>query len=186
MSPLKLNSLNVNQLIEACLNGEANAFEQLFLMYAGKMMTVCRRYASSHSEAEDLLQEGFIRVYQNLGSFEFKGSFEGWVRRIIVNTAFRQISREKISLVAQTDVHEYETVREPDALSMLTEEEILKLIEEMPAGYKIVFNLYVIEGFSHKEIASMLGIEESTSRSQLVKARKLLQSKLAQLHKIAG
>lgn len=186
MSPLKLNSLNVNQLIEACLDGDANAFEQLFQMYAGKMMTVCRRYATSHSEAEDLLQEGFIRVYQNLGSFEFKGSFEGWIRRIMVNTALRQISKEKISSVAQTGVHEYETVQDPDALSMLTEEEILKLIEEMPAGYKIVFNLNIIEGYSHKEIALLLGIEESTSRSQLVKARRLLQSKLTQLHKVAG
>lgn len=187
MSPLKLNSLNVNQLIESCLNGDANAFEQLFLMYAGKMMTVCRRYASSHSEAEDLLQEGFLRVYQNLGSFEFKGSFEGWVRKIMVNTALRQkISKEKISLVAQSEVNEYEKVQEPDALSMLSEEEILKLIEEMPTGYKIVFNLNIIEGYSHKEIASLLGIEEGTSRSQLVKARRLLQSKLTQIHKIAG
>jgi RNA polymerase sigma factor (sigma-70 family) len=186
MSPLKLNSLNVNQLVEACLQGDDHAFEQLFQIYAGTMMTVCRRYASNTAESEDILQEGFIRIYQNLGSFGFKGSFEGWIRRVMVNTALRYISQKRTSHEVQIEEYPIEETHEPDALSIMTEEEILKLIDGLPDGYKIIFNLYVLEGFSHKEIASTLGIEEGTSRSQLVKARRMLQERFAELHRIAG
>ena len=185
MSPLKLNSLNVNQLVEACLLGDDGAFEQLFQIYAGTMMTVCRRYVADTAEAEDILQEGFIRVFQNLGSFGFKGSFEGWIRKVMVNTALRYISQKKSNLEVQIEEYPVEETHEPDALSKMTEEEILKLIDGLPDGYKLIFNLYVIEGFTHKEIATILNIEESTSRSQLVKARRMLQERFAQLHKIA-
>lgn len=135
-------------------------------------------------EAEDILQDAFIKIFQNLEKFERKGSFEGWMRRITVNTALKNYKKssyqkEKIGL------EDYqEGALDPDVLASLGEEEILNVIAELPKGYRIVFNLYVIEGFSHREIAEQLGIQESTSRSQLVKARNMLKTKITQLMRI--
>ena len=135
-------------------------------------------------EAEDILQDAFIKIFNNLQKYEGKGSFEGWMRRIAVNTALKNYhkssyQKEKIGL------EDYqEGALDPEVLSTLHEEEIMGVIAKLPDGYRMVFNLYVIEGFSHKEIATQLKIQESTSRSQLVKARKMLQSKITQLMRI--
>jgi RNA polymerase sigma-70 factor (ECF subfamily) len=186
MSPLMPNSLNVNQIITACLKGDRSAQQALFKIYAGKMMTVCRRYCSNTAEAEDLLQEGFIRVFSYLQSFENTGSFEGWLRRIFVNVCLKSISKKSLVIEnIDSDVSLSISSTENDVISKLSEEHILQLIEELPEGYRTVFNLFVIEGYAHKEIADMFGIEESTSRSQLLKARKLLQDKIIELQKIA-
>ena len=137
-------------------------------------------------EAEDILQDAFIKIFSNLGKYEGKGSFEGWMRRIVVNTALKNYhkssyQKEKIGL------EDYqEGALNPEVLSSLHEEEIMNVIAKLPDGYRIVFNLYVIEGFSHKEIAAQLKIQESTSRSQLVKARKMLQSKITKLMRIVA
>lgn len=152
---------------------------------AGKMFTVCLRYANNHSEAEDIMQEGFIRVFNNLHQFKFEGSFEGWVRRVFVNCALKYVQKKRIHF---SELKEYDSSGvsiEPYAFNHLSEEDLLKMINNLPTGYKIVFNLNVIEGYSHDEIASMLGIQASTSRSQLVKARKLLQQQIIEQQKIA-
>ena len=163
-------------LIQGCQRDDAQSQQELFNRYAGKMMTVCLRYARHRAEAEDLLQDSFIKIFDNIRQFEGKGSFEGWIRRIVVNTALKNISklsfqRENIGIENMV-----ETAVAPSVLSHLTEQELLNLIAKLPTGYRTVFNLFVLEDMSHREISEALGIEESTSRSQLVKARNMLQT----------
>lgn len=159
--------------------------QEVFRLYASKMMGVCLRYARHQMEAEDLLQDAFIKVFNNISRFEFKGSFEGWIRRIAVNTALKNYSKKSFSY-EQIGVEEQpESSIPPEVYAHLHEEELLKLVAALPDGYRVVFNLYAIEGYSHKEISEMLGCQESTSRSQLVKARKMLQSQILALQKIA-
>lgn len=141
-------------------------------------MTVCRRYTCDKSEAEDILQDAFIKVFANIAQYRFDGSLEGWVRRIVVHTALRTLQKKKpwfTGLEKETD-----TVPAPDvdALAALSAEELLKLIGTLPEGYRIVFNLYVIEGYDHQEIGALLGINPATSRSQLAKARRALQTQI--------
>ncbi len=148
-------------------------------------MSVCLRYAKEYSEAEDILQEGFIKVYANLKSFRHEGSFEGWVRRIMVTSALKYLRKARPTQEI-TAAEEYrESSDLPDAIAHLGEQEIIKLISNLPDGYRAVFNLYVIEGYKHQEIANLLSIEESTSRSQLVKARKWLQEKVLAITRVA-
>lgn len=148
------------------------------------MYYVCLRYASSDEEAQDMLQEGFIRMFTKLDSYKGNGSFEGWVRRVFVNTAIKYY--HKMRKHNSTDTLDSVASRKvrATAISELSEKEILRLIRELPDGYRHVFNMYAVEGYSHKEIAEQMGIEESTSRSQLVKARRLLQVKVNNLQKI--
>ena len=178
--------MNQKELIAGCIRGDRQSQVELFRQYSGKLLAVCVRYTRHRMEAEDVLQDAFIKIFKNLEKFEGKGSFEGWMRRIVVNTALKNYNKssyqkEKIGL------EDYqENALDPDVLASLHEEEILKVIGQLPEGYKAVFNLYVIEGYSHREIADQLEIQESTSRSQLVKARKMLQSKIAQLMRIVA
>ncbi len=172
------------ELIKGCVNEDMTCQRLLFEQYAGKFMSICLRYANDTMQAEDLLQEGFIRIYKHLHQFKFEGSFEGWMRRIIVNVALKSLQKKRLHFVEVND--EINDAQIPSyAYSSLGEEELMKLINNLPTGYKIVFNLNVIEGYSHDEIADMLGIQASTSRSQLVKARKMLQNQILQLEKIA-
>lgn len=149
------------------------------------MLTVCRRYARHSMEAEDMMQDAFIKVFGNIDRFRSEGSLEGWIRRIMVNTALKHYRKSsfKKELIGTENVQENSAP--PTVYSAIGEEEILTLIAALPDGYRVVFNLYVIEGFSHREIAQELGIQESTSRSQLVKARKMLQQQIVKLHKSA-
>ena len=143
------------------------------------------RYARHEMEAEDILQDAFIKIFDKINRFEFKGSFEGWVRRIVINTALKNYSKKSFKQ-EQIGLETYpELPLEPEIYAHLHEEELLRLIGKLPEGYRLVFNLNVIEGYNHKEIANMLGIQESTSRSQLVKARKMLQGMIIDLQKIA-
>ncbi len=139
------------------------------------MYGVCLRYATSTEDANDLLQEGFIKVYKNLEKFRNEGSFEGWIRRIFVNTAIEHF-RKKVKLYNVTEVQE-NTIedKELDALDILAAKDIVNIVNELSPGYKAVFNLYIIEGYSHKEIAEMLGITEGTSKSQLARAKGVLK-----------
>lgn len=173
-----------HELIRGCIRKDADCQRQLFELFAGKMMTVCLRYAVDSAEAEDMLQEGFIRVFSYIHQFKFEGSFEGWVRRIIVNTALKVLQKKKIVFTEITD-QQTKAAMEPFAYTNLGEDDLMKLINALPDGYRVVFNLNVIEGYSHEEIAQMLNIQASTSRSQLVKARKMLQNQILQLQKIA-
>jgi RNA polymerase sigma factor (sigma-70 family) len=177
--------LTERELIEGCLRGKKHCEKALFDRFAGKMMAICMRYAPDPADAEDILQESFIRVFEHLPSFRHEGSLEGWIRRIVVTSALKHLRRAKPTqeLTVQEDFKESSDV--PDAITQLGEQEILRLIGELPHGYRMVFNLFVIEGYRHHEIAELLAIEESTSRSQLVKARKWLQEKLLGLTRLS-
>lgn len=148
------------------------------------MYAVCLRYARTPADAADILQEGFLKVYSKLEQFQFQGSFEGWIRRIMVNTALRTYQKQRFD-------HEYtgyeqlpDAPVDPDAISALSEAELLRVISQLPEGYRVVFNLVAIEGYSHAEVAETLGIQESTSRSQLTKARRWLCEQIDILYKI--
>jgi RNA polymerase sigma-70 factor (ECF subfamily) len=143
------------------------------------MLFVCFRYCKNREEAEDVVQEGFIKVFKNISSFKFEGSFEGWIRRIMVNTAIEFLRKQKQSKIFD-DIEEVYVHPESnyDATSQLSEKELLTMVHSMPMGYRTVFNMYAIEGYSHKEIAEALGISEGTSKSQLAKAKAHLRDLL--------
>ncbi|MCB0639189.1 MAG: RNA polymerase sigma factor [Lewinella sp.] len=177
--------MSEQELIQGCLREDAKCQEELFRRYAGSMMAVCLRYARHRLEAEDILQESFIKVFDHIGSFKGKGSFEGWIRRIVVNTALKHYQRKHFTNEQIAVEHFPDVPQHPQAYGRLGESELLDMIARLPEGYRVVFNLYAIEGYNHKEIADMLGIKESTSRSQLVKARKMLQAQLEKLQRVA-
>ena len=166
------------ELIQGCTQENRLCQREIFNRFAGKMMTVCLRYARHRMEAEDLLQDAFIKVFDNIHRFEGKGSFEGWIRRIVINTALKNISKHSFQKENIGMEGVIESSADPSVFSHLTEQELLKIIAKLPDGYRVVFNLYCIEGYSHKEIGELLNIEESTSRSQLTKARAVLQAQV--------
>lgn len=160
-----------HNLIVALTRQERWAQQQLYEQYYGKMMGVCLRYAGSRDEALDLLHEGFIKVFQNITRFRPGTSLPAWIRTIMVNTCidyYRKTIRRRTEDISEAH---YLSNDDPDALSQLTEQEILDAVQTLSPAYRAVFNLYVVEGFSHKEIGDALNITESTSRSNLVKAR---------------
>ena len=164
------------ELIKGCVREDVHCQKQLFELYAGKMMAVCKRYSRHRLEAEDMLQEAFVKVFDNLDKFAFKGSFEGWIKRITVNTALQKYRKKKvydISNEAQIEDAEVEIEETNVPLDFL-----LKIIQELPDRYRLVFNLYVLDGYSHKEIADMLGISDGTSKSNLARARMILKTKV--------
>jgi RNA polymerase sigma-70 factor (ECF subfamily) len=169
------------ELVQACKRRDRKAQEATFKRFAGKMMAVCKRYLGSGPLAEDVLMEGFMKVFMKIDLFQEQGSFEGWIRRIMVNEALMALRKEGKMKFQDTDFG-FEIGQLEDAYMNLQVEELNKLIESLPLGYKTVFNLYAIEGYNHQEIAEMLGIKEGTSKSQLSRARGLLQQKLNKLH----
>jgi len=157
------------------MEGDRRMQEELYRRFSPRMYGVCLRYAGNVEEAEDILQEGFIKIFKKLGSFRSEGSFEGWVRRIFVNTAIEHFRRKTYQ---QPITEQHENTVEGKSLSVLDElgeKDILKLVQELSPGYRTVFNLYVVEGYTHKEIGDILGISEGTSKSQLSRAKVLLQ-----------
>ncbi|MBE2246317.1 MAG: sigma-70 family RNA polymerase sigma factor [Candidatus Competibacteraceae bacterium] len=151
-------------------------------MFASKMYGVCLRYAKDTTEAEDILQDGFIKVFQHMGSFKHEGSFEGWVRRIMVNTALERF-RKKNPLITVSEVYPIaKNMKYDDIESNMSAAELMQLVQKLSPGYRTVFNLYAIEGYSHQEIADMLGISEGTSKSQLARARAVLQEEVMKLY----
>ncbi|MFN8279585.1 MAG: RNA polymerase sigma factor [Saprospiraceae bacterium] len=171
-------------IINGCLAGDSASQKALFIHLSGKMMAVCLRYSRDKMEAEDLLQESFIKVFTNLGSYKFEGPFELWVRRIIINTSIKRYHKmsyqnERPSSDMMPDIE-----LSVSAFEGLAYQELISLVEGLPDGYRMVFNLYAIEGYSHKEISDMLNIKEATSRSQLVKARLVLQERLTKYQKV--
>lgn len=178
--------MNETDLIRGCMRGSTQCQRQLYERFAGKMYAVCLRYARTPSDAADILQEGFIKVFTKMSQYQFQGSFEGWIRRIMVNTALRTYQRQRFDQESSGYETLPESPVEADAIASLSEAELLTLINKLPDGYKIVFNMVAIEGFSHAEVAETLGIQESTSRSQLTKARRWLTEQLEVLHKMPG
>lgn len=176
--------MNIQELIQGCIQQDKKCQEELFRMYSGKMLSLCMRYARHQLEAEDILQDGFIKAFKNLEQFKFNGSFEYWLRRIMINTAIKNYRKSSTrNELLSGDAMPYDQGKSPDAYSNLGIEELMEIINQLPDGYRIVFNMYAIEGYSHKEIAEAMNIQESTSRSQLVKARKILQEKITKRQK---
>ncbi|MEO8861761.1 MAG: RNA polymerase sigma factor [Ginsengibacter sp.] len=167
-----------SDLIQGCINGDRQMQELLYKRFSSKMYGVCLRYSGSADDANDLLQEGFIKIYKNLGKFRGEGSFEGWIRRIFVNTAIEHF-RKKVKLYNVSEVQE-STMEDTDisVLDKLAVKDIIVLVNELAPGYKTIFNMHVIEGYSHKEIAEILGINEGTSKSQLARAKGVLKKSL--------
>jgi RNA polymerase sigma factor (sigma-70 family) len=168
------------KLIAACRKGDRKAQRDIYEKYASLMFAVCRRYVDQVDAAEDILICGFTKVFQKIDQFKNEGSFEGWIRRIIVNEALSYIRKHK-SMYLQVEIEK--AALEPDYSTLsqqLEVEDLQKLIDQLPQGYRTVFNLYAIEGFSHKEIAEKLDISENTSKSQLSRARKQLQQLLVE------
>lgn len=166
-------------IVKGCKEGKKEWQKKLFERYAPKMLAICARYCPSIEEAEDVLQEGFIKVFRNLNDFKFQGSLEGWIRRIMINTALNYL-KLNTKHMRNEDIDELEeqyqpefTVSDKDQL-----EEIMKALQSLPDGYRTVFNLFEIEGYNHKEIARMLNVSVNTSKSQLLKARRILRKKL--------
>jgi RNA polymerase sigma-70 factor (ECF subfamily) len=174
-------SISETDLIRGCIAGDRRMQEELYRRFSPKMYAVCLRYANNADDAQDLLQEGFIKVYRNLHRFRAEGSFEGWVRRVFVNTSIEHFRKKSTRMSMVTDKEE-NTIEDADitALNKLAEKDIINIIQELSPGYRTVFNLYVVEGYSHKEIGDLLGISEGTSKSQLARAKGVLQKKISQ------
>lgn len=179
-----LNDENLKQVVLDCQSNKSSAQEKLYYSFSKKVFGICLRYGADYAEAEDMLQEGFVKVFKNITKYDFSGSFPAWLSRVITNNCI-DILRKKPSLYALTEDNSYHL--ESDSLSVIDElyaEDLMEIIHQLPIGYKTVFNMYVIEGYSHKEIAEKLDINEGTSKSQLNRARKLLQKKLIDLKEL--
>lgn len=170
------------QLIEGCKRQDRKSQQLVYEKYARVMYGICLRYSSDREAAQDLLQDGFIKVFMNINSFENKGSFEGWMKRIFINLALENIRKDKTKKLQSDDIENISDIDIADEtegdIDKITEDELLAMVQELPQGYRSVFNLYAIEDYSHKEISEMLGIAEGTSRSQYIRARALLQEKV--------
>lgn len=183
MIPEKRN-MTEEEMIKECLKNNSLAQRMLYDKLGPKMMGVCLRYMGNMEEAQDVLQDGFVKVFEKLGAYSGTGSFEGWVRRIFVNTALDALRKNK-NLKHQTQIEEvaYSLKTNDFIVESLMAEDLMNLLHKLPIGYKTVFNLYVIEGYSHKEIAEQLEITISTSKSQFSRAKAMLRDLIEELEK---
>lgn len=175
---LKIYRTKEDKLIQGCLKRDGSAQRELYDLYSSRMYGICYRYVKDPMEAEDILVTAFMKVFNKIEQFKNEGSFEGWIRRIIVNEALTTL-RKKSNLYIETDLEQAD--REPDYNRLsdsLEAEDLLNMIAQLPMGYRVVFNMYAIDGYSHKEISEHLGISENTSKSQLSRARTYLQKLL--------
>lgn len=173
---ISTSTLFENQLIDNCIKGERKSQKEMYDMYAPRMFAICLRYSKNQMDAEDILQEGFIKLFNNLQRFRGDGSFDGWVRRIFVNTAIEHIRRKNLNTTVGEGLENSIVDRHQNALDSLYEKDIINSSMTLSEGYRTVFNLYAVEGFSHKEIAIQLGITESTSKSQFSRAKAILRN----------
>jgi RNA polymerase sigma-70 factor (ECF subfamily) len=167
------------ELIEACKREERRAQKLLYDRYSPKMMGVCRRYVKTAEDAEDVLVEAFFKVLTNIRQFSGSGSFEGWIRRIVVNESLMFL-RKRHNFNMTVEISNIDLNAPPKIMDELAAQDILELLSQLPTGYRTIFNLYVLEGYKHREIAEMLGISINTSKSQLILAKKRLQALLGQ------
>lgn len=171
----------IDDLLPGCKSGKREAQEQLYRATASKMMAVCMRYAKDQMEAEDVLQVAYIKVFQKVSEYRGEGSFEGWIRRIVVNTAIESY-RKNLRMLNVVNIDDApEVASQPADFSRLGMKDLMRLIQKLADGYRMVFNMYVIEGYSHKEIAATLGISEGASKSQLSRARAILQAEIIKM-----
>jgi RNA polymerase sigma factor (sigma-70 family) len=170
------------ELIKGCKQNKALAQKQVYDLYASKMLGLCKRYIKNIDEAEDVMINGFLKVFDKIEQFKEEGSFEGWIKRIIVNDCLNQLRKQKMVFVETETAQIAENQSFSYIDSQFDTEYLLQMIDELPTGYKTVFNLYAIEGYSHQEIGNMLGISESTSKSQLSRAKAQLQKTITELN----
>ncbi|MBS1657932.1 MAG: sigma-70 family RNA polymerase sigma factor [Bacteroidetes bacterium] len=171
-------------LISGCIIGDRKMQEELYRIFSPKMFAICMRYCSNYQEAEDLLQEGFIKVFGNISRFRNEGSFEGWMKRIFVNTAIEGFRKNHfLNNMMEVEEMKNDIVQEDD-FHQLSAADLLRMVQALSPGYRTVFNLYAIEGYNHQEIADMLGISVGTSKSQLARARYILQKMVLSSQKV--
>lgn len=171
--------MDLKKLINDCKNNNRKAQEQLYRLYSGKLFAVCLKYSRNYAEAQDNLQDGFLIIFQKIGQYSFKGSFDGWLKRVMINNVLQQYRQQTfLSLVNEDIAEDYEIELDDDEISL---DYLLKIIQELPDRYRLVFNLYVIDGYSHAEIAEMLNINIGTSKSNLARGRMILKEKIEQL-----
>ncbi|WP_075556368.1 MULTISPECIES: sigma-70 family RNA polymerase sigma factor [Parabacteroides] len=175
--------MDESQLIRGCRKGDRLAQKELYETYSRKMMGVCLRYVNDRETARDLLQDGFVKVFTSMDSYSGAGSFEGWMRKIFVNCALEYLRKSDV-LRESTDLDNTAELIQPDSsvISSMSAAELMTLVHELPTGFRTVFNLFAIEGYSHKEISEMLNITESTSRSQFTRAKQMLQKRINALY----
>jgi len=178
--------MGLKRLIQRCKRRDIKAQSEIYHLFAGKMFGLCLKYSRNKQEAEDNLQDAFITIFDKIDQFKFKGSFEGWMKRIVINTTLQTYRQKNVLNLVEKDL--------PDEVDVEVDEEeisldyLLKIIQELPERYRMVFNLYVLDGYSHKEISDLLGIAEGTSKSNLSRARLILKEKIeaAQKQKNVG
>jgi len=181
-----VETIDLSDIVKACKKGNRKAQEQLYNAFASKMYAVCLYYSKDKDDAEDLLHNGFIKVFQKIEQFKGDGPFEAWIRRVFMNTALELYRKKRILYSINEDIDYPEYIEDGDAVSQLSTSELIKMIQELPPAYQMVFNLYAIEGYSHKEISKMLDIAEGTSKSNLARARMNLQKKVMNQFKLSG
>lgn len=166
----------LEQIIKECQQDSIKAQEQLYRLFSSKLFAVCLKYSRNYEDAQDNLQDGFLLIFRKIGQYQFKGSFEGWAKRVMVNNVLQRYRTEGIfEIVSENLPEEADVEIEPETVTM---EFLVSIIQALPDRYRMVFNLYVTNGFSHKEIASMLNINEGTSKSNLARARIILKEKI--------
>lgn len=174
-----------DDLLQSCIAGNSRAQFQFYERYSPKLYGVCLRYARDESEANDMLQEGFIKIFRELSAFRGQGSIEAWMCKIMINTALSRLRKKSLKFLPYVEAPE-NLYSDQDIISSLSAAELITVLNHLPQGYRTVLNLYAIEGYSHAEIASMLDIGEGTSRSQYLRAKIALRNRLEQLKKIKG
>jgi RNA polymerase sigma-70 factor (ECF subfamily) len=168
--------LSLNKLIKQCAKNDRKAQEEIYQLFAGKLYSICLKYSKNKQEAQDNFQDGFITIFNKIGQFNFQGSFEGWLKRVMINTVLLKYRKKTVLNIVTEDIPDEVIVDiDDDEVSL---DFLLGLIRELPERYRMVFNLYVLDGFSHKEISEMLQIAEGTSKSNLARARAILKQKI--------
>ncbi|AMC11229.1 RNA polymerase subunit sigma-70 [Lutibacter profundi] len=172
--------MGLNKLIKQCAKNDRKAQEEIYQLFAGKLFSICLKYSKNKQEAQDNFQDGFVTIFNKIGQFKFKGSFEGWLKRIMVNTILLKYRQKNVLNIVVTEEIPDEVIVDVDD-EEISLDFLLNLIQELPDRYRMVFNLYVLDGYSHKEISKMLCIAEGTSKSNLARARAILKNKI-ELH----
>lgn len=168
--------MSLNELVKQCAKNDRKAQEEIYQLFSGKLFSICLKYSKNKQEAQDNFQDGFITIFDKIGQFKFKGSFEGWLKRVMVNTILLKYRQKNVlNLVTEEIPDEVIVDIDDDEVSL---DFLLNLIQELPDRYRMVFNLYVLDGYSHKEISKMLHIAEGTSKSNLARARAILKQKI--------
>jgi len=168
--------LGLNQLIQKCSNNDTQAQTELYQLFSSKLFSICLKYCKNYAEAEDNLQDSFVTIFNKISQYNNKGSFEGWIKRITINTALQRYRKQGVfEIIDDSNIEDVELTVEEDDISL---DFLLQIIQELPDRYRLVFNLYVLDGYSHKDIAEMLSISTGTSKSNLARARKILKDKI--------